>query len=94
MDKYSLETMVRTAHRYEVSIFRAGADDKDYSSSKSYKSYRGATDYAKRMSKEPSVMLAEVWDMETDRDYYKEDTCASQEWRDGHLYRDGYKILS
>ena len=92
MEKYSLETMVKTAHLYEVSIFQAGADDKDYSLSRQYKSYGAAVNYAMKMSREPSIRLVEVWDLDTDRDYYKEDICASQEYSNGSLYRDGYEI--
>ena len=94
MEKYSLETMLRSSKLYEVAIYQEGADDKDYSLSKQYKSYGAAVNYALKMSRESSVRLVEVWDMGTDRDYYKEDICASQEYSNGALYRDGYEIWS
>ena len=92
MEKYSLETMLKSSKLYEVAVYQAGAEDKDYSLSKQYKSYGAAANYAQKMSREPSVRLVEVWDMGTDRDYYVEDICASQEYSNGSLYRDGYEI--
>lgn len=88
MEKFSLKRMLRTASRYRVDCYEAGEYD-DATISRTYKTYKGASAFALRWSKENPSGRVELMDVATDRDYYEEDAAASQVYIGGELERDG-----
>lgn len=88
IEKYSLRRMLRTASRYRVDCYGAGEYD-DPTISKTYKTYKGASAFALKWSRLHPSGRVELLDVATDRDYYEEDTAASQVYVGGELERDG-----
>lgn len=87
MEKFSLRTINKQAHRYRVDVYPDGGIE-EYST-KEYKTYKGASACAVRQSLLYPSGRVELIDIGTDRDYYVEDNAASQEYINGSLERDG-----
>lgn len=90
MEKFSLRTINKQAHRYVVCVYPEGGIEPELE--KEYKSYRWASAFAVRQSKLYPSGRVELLDIGTDRDYYIEDLAASQEYYNGSLDRDGLPL--
>lgn len=83
------DSINKQAKLYRVDVYLTGdVFDGEYTSKK-FKTYTAALNYAKRSSRKTEDTIAEIVDIDTSRDLYEDDVCATQQYQGGYLIFDG-----